>query len=270
MNKIVAASKIETEKDFLGFISDEATKSGNLSTRGVERCCGVGNNTLIKSVGYVGKKLGQTLTSHGFYPVDLTRDGWPPAAVWLAIEYFAWESKAKAPMAKQLARTFGAFGVKNALDHLKPRTESVNLAQWQEERQSGKVVRRSLTDMIALFIQYAEAQGCLSGKWYYTNFSSLVNKYIIEGYPKSAKGIKDKRDRMVESQLRHIKNMEDVLARIISDGMDAGDGYHDIYEACKSRVSAVAAVLYVDPLPLLPESNRKVINQQLAKALKAS
>jgi hypothetical protein len=138
MNNILAATKIETEKDFLGFISDETTKSGNLSTRGVERCCGVGNNTLIKSVGFAGRKLGQTLTSHGFQAVDLTRDGWPPAAVWLAIEYFAWESKAKAPMAKQLARTFGAFGVKNALDHLKPKAGSINLAQWQEERQSGK------------------------------------------------------------------------------------------------------------------------------------
>jgi hypothetical protein len=75
---------------------------------------------------------------------------------------------------------------------------------------------------------------------------------------------------MVESQLRHIKNMEDVLVRIISDCMDNGDGYHDIYDACRNHVAKVANVLYISPLPLLTESNQRVINQHLAKALKAA
>jgi phage anti-repressor protein len=149
-------------------------------------------------------------------------------------------------------------------------TSQTDLVQWQEERRSGKVVRRSLTDMIKIFIQYAEAQGASNGKWYYTNFSNLINKFIIEGYPAKVKHIKDKRDRMVESQLRHIKNMEDVLVRIISDCMDNGDGYHDIYDACRNHVAKVANVLYISPLPLLHESNQRVINQHLAKALKAA
>jgi hypothetical protein len=270
MNKIVAVSKIETEKDFLEFIAPDRLPGARISNRGLSRLIGCDPKALLTSRGLKSKKLAGMLAAKGIDPGDQNREGWTASAAWIALKYFAYKSRNEYPQAEAIADTFGAIGIQTMLARSAEQSNQTNLAQWQEERQSGKVVRRSLTDMIALFIQYAEAQGCLSGKWYYTNFSSLVNKYIIEGYPKSAKGIKDKRDRMVESQLRHIKNMEDVLARIISDGMDAGDGYHDIYEACKSRVSAVAAVLYVDPLPLLPESNRKIINQQLAKALKAS
>jgi hypothetical protein len=65
----------------------------------------------LRGVEFVSKKLGQTLTTHGFQAVELVENGFPTQAVWLTIEYFAFESKAAAPMAKQLARTFGSIGI---------------------------------------------------------------------------------------------------------------------------------------------------------------
>jgi hypothetical protein len=109
---------IQSQSDFLSFLRDEAMSNGNLSIRGAERCCGVANNALIKGVDFRSEKLGQILTTHGFQAVDLVENGFPPQAVWLTIEYFAFESKAAAPMAKQLARTFGSIGIKATLEQL--------------------------------------------------------------------------------------------------------------------------------------------------------
>ena len=82
--------------------------NGNLSIRGVARCCDVPDTSIIRGAALANKQLLETYTEHGFEAAALVENGFPPQAVWLAIEYFAYESKAAAPMAKQLARTFGA------------------------------------------------------------------------------------------------------------------------------------------------------------------
>jgi prophage antirepressor-like protein len=148
--------------------------------------------------------------------------------------------------------------------------QPTNLAEWQEGRLKGKAVRRSLTDTIKIFCQYAEAQGSGNADRYYIHFSSLLNKYIIEGYPSAVKGIKDKRDRMSHQQLRYVAVIEEAISKLIDDRMMAGDDYHRVYEEAKARVAAIAAVLDIEPKPLLPESNKTLINQSLARALKAA
>jgi hypothetical protein len=110
---------IENQNDFLAFIRDEAMPNGNLSIRGVSRCCGVDDKAILNGADFKSQKLGQTLTTHGFWPADLSANGFPPQAVWLTIEYFAYESKAAAPMAKRLARLFGSIGVMAAMNHLR-------------------------------------------------------------------------------------------------------------------------------------------------------
>lgn len=92
--------------------------NGNLSIRGVARCCGVDDKAIINGADFKSNKLGQILTYQGFQAADLSEDGFPPQAVWLCIEYFAYDSKAKASMAKQLARTFGSIGIKTTLEKL--------------------------------------------------------------------------------------------------------------------------------------------------------
>jgi hypothetical protein len=109
---------IHNQSDFLVFIRDQAMPNGNLSIRGVARCCGVDHAALIRGGDFHSEKLGQTLVTNGFKAGDLCDEGFPAQAVWLCIEYYAFESRAKAPMAKQIARTFGAIGVMATLKEL--------------------------------------------------------------------------------------------------------------------------------------------------------
>jgi hypothetical protein len=121
---------IQTEKDFLAFIADEAMDNGNLSIRGVARCCTVAHTSIIRDGAFKSEKLGKVLVAQGFKAGALLKDGFPPQAVWLCIEYFAYESNAKAPMAKQLARTFGAIGIMATLGHLtEPRQQEASPRQ---------------------------------------------------------------------------------------------------------------------------------------------
>ncbi len=112
------ANIISNQQDFLSYVKDQAMPNGNLSIRGTARCCGVHHTALIRGGDFKSEKLGQTLTSHGFQAGDLESEGFPPQAVWLSIEFYAFESKAKAPMAKQLARTFGSIGIITTLEKL--------------------------------------------------------------------------------------------------------------------------------------------------------
>lgn len=115
---MTSSLEIQTQSDFLTFIKDEAMPNGNLSIRGVARCCDVPHTSLIRGGALKSNKLSETLSSKGFHAGALTENGFPPQAVWLCIEYFAYESQAEAPMAKQLARTFGAIGVMSTLSQL--------------------------------------------------------------------------------------------------------------------------------------------------------
>lgn len=112
-----------SQESLTAFIQSHLS-NGNLSVRAVERLCEIGNNSLIKGAGFVSQKLGQILMEQGYDAVELTESGFDAKATWLTIEYFAFESKAKAPGAKQIARTFGMLGVMAAFQHLEFKKES--------------------------------------------------------------------------------------------------------------------------------------------------
>jgi hypothetical protein len=71
--KTVDVQLIQNQSDFLSFLRGEAMPNGNLSIRGVARCCGVHQSSTLKSEsdGFVSKKLGQTLIGHGFEAAGL-------------------------------------------------------------------------------------------------------------------------------------------------------------------------------------------------------
>jgi hypothetical protein len=74
---------------------------------------------------------------------------------------------------------------------------------------------------------------------------------------------------MTSNQLHNVRTIETTLAKLIEDRMMAGDDYHEIYQVCKDRVAAIAAVLDIEPQPLLEHSNQRLINQSLYRSLKA-
>lgn len=109
---------IRSAKVLLEALRKDAFENGNLSIRGVARLCGVADTSIIRDAAFKSQKLAEKLTSHGFDAAALIEEGFPPQAVILTLEYFAYESKAKAESAKALMRTFGVLGLMATLQEL--------------------------------------------------------------------------------------------------------------------------------------------------------
>jgi hypothetical protein len=107
------------QQELLAFLKQDASEQGNLSIRGVARMVGVAHQTIHEGLGTPSGKLSQKLIGQGFNPSGLCTDGFSPQAVILVLEYYAYESKAKAPMAKQLMRTFGTIGLMETLKNIR-------------------------------------------------------------------------------------------------------------------------------------------------------
>jgi phage antirepressor YoqD-like protein len=110
--------QIKTQSDLLAFLKDNLSDGKNLSIRGLARLCDVDDKAILNGADFKSDKLGQTLIAHGFQAADLSKEGFDAKATWLVIEYFAYESKAKAEGAKQIARTFGQLGIQLTFDNL--------------------------------------------------------------------------------------------------------------------------------------------------------
>ncbi|EKU99749.1 hypothetical protein Lepto7375DRAFT_1817 [Leptolyngbya sp. PCC 7375] len=96
----------------------ENLEKGNLSIVGVAALCGVSDTSIIRGSAFGSKRIAEKLESKGFEASALVEEGFNSVATWLTIEYFAYDSEAKAVFAKAIARTFGAFGVKSAFDEV--------------------------------------------------------------------------------------------------------------------------------------------------------
>ncbi|MFG6095086.1 hypothetical protein SPB21_07540 [Leptothoe sp. ISB3NOV94-8A] len=96
----------------------ENLEGKNLSIAGVAALCSVADKSIINGGSFNSAALAEKLESKGFDAGSLVEEGFNSVATWLTIEYFAYESKAKAVFAKAIARTFGAFGVKAAFDEV--------------------------------------------------------------------------------------------------------------------------------------------------------
>ena len=111
--EIVSQIEQAIESESLAEFVREYVEGGKLSHRGLTAMCGVDNRALFRGGDLRSGKLAKKLAAHGFEGGDL-KDGFPPIAVWLVVEYFAYESRAEAGYAKAIAGTFGSLGVKAA------------------------------------------------------------------------------------------------------------------------------------------------------------
>ena len=118
LNNFDIMNIITNQSELLAFVRDELNSEKNLSIRGVARLCGVKDTSIIRGAAFSSVNLSQKLIGQGFDAAALAENGFCPKAVWLTIEYFAYESKAKAEMAKQIARTFGMIGVITTFEEL--------------------------------------------------------------------------------------------------------------------------------------------------------
>lgn len=112
---------------------------------------------------------------------------------------------------------------------------------WQNARITGKAARRSLTDVIKDWVDYAIKQGSTHAKHYYENVSKLVNRIV---------GISD-RDTATTYQLLQVGYVESLFGKLIEQCMGIGMAYRDIYAECKRFAERFVSML--NPVPQLAQ-----------------
>lgn len=102
-----------------------------------------------------------------------------------------------------------------------------NSTIWKDTRALGKEIRRREIEAIRRFVDYAKAHGSQGAEWYYTNISRLADR---------AAGI-ERREAARTVQLAALLVVESVIENQITEGMEAGRGYREIYQGIQDRLS---------------------------------
>jgi len=111
--------------------------------------------------------------------------------------------------------------------------------EWKQARLQSKQIRKSVTDTIAKFINYASEQGSKSSAMYYPNITKMEYK-ALELIAKNEKVCKNFRDTLDEMQLCFLSGAEQVAKAAIEQGMERRLHYKDIYQDAKAKVFSYA------------------------------
>lgn len=139
----------------------------------------------------------------------------------------------------------GAF---NAME--KKILESQSGSEWSQARRQIKGVRRSITDTIKDFVEYATNQGSKSASHYYSNITKMEYKALelTQAY-KKAKGEKcNFRDALDLMDISFLSAAEWVARNTIQEGMDRQLPYKEIYMLTKDRVISYADTVNINRL----------------------
>lgn len=161
--------------------------------------------------------------------IAMTRDGFTLLAMGFT------GSKAHAWKLKYLA-AFNAMEAQLVKQHS-------NL-EWAAARVNIKQVRRSFTDVVARFVEYAKGQGSESAERYFANLTKMEYKALglLEMQKTAIGNFRDTLDLMDIAYL-HVAEMTAQAA--IEEGIEAGTHYKEIYQLAKQRVEAYANVVAV-------------------------
>ena len=125
---------------------------------------------------------------------------------------------------------------------MKPQIPKTRTKEWKKIRQDGKEVRRSLTDTVQKFIEYAKEQGSTNADWYYSNIT--VTTYKALKLISSAKEIDEKfRDTLNQIHLQFLGTAENLVLEIMENEMLKGTFYKDVFQIAKEKVLEFAKVV---------------------------
>lgn len=108
--------------------------------------------------------------------------------------------------------------------------------EWIETRKTGKLTRKSETDVIQQLVEYAKEQGSEHANMLYITYSKLANKMA---------GI-EKRDFATVTQLNNLSLIENIILNQIKIGMQREMNYKDIYKDCKRQLEIFKDVAYLE------------------------
>lgn len=102
-------------------------------------------------------------------------------------------------------------------------------AAYRISDQEESMTRRTETDTIKEFVEYAKEQGSTHAYHYYSNCTRLAYKTV---------GITDKAT-AAGLQLDDLALVEHLITHTLRTGMAAGHSYKDIYADCKQRLETM-------------------------------
>lgn len=119
--------------------------------------------------------------------------------------------------------------------------------EWKQARLQSKEVRKSVTDAIKQFIEYATNQGSKSASMYYANITKMeyAALELVEKGSKIPSGFRDTLDLM---DLCFLATAEQIAKQSLSVGMDQGLHYKEIYQLAKERVNSYAETIRIPML----------------------
>ena len=108
--------------------------------------------------------------------------------------------------------------------------------KYKITREASILVRRTTTDAMQEFIEYAKEQGSKNSGMYYANITKMMNGllFIVEGKYKNLRNV------MSIQQLMTVSSAEQIIDRGLRDGMSRKKYYKDIYQDIKKRVETFA------------------------------
>ncbi len=102
-------------------------------------------------------------------------------------------------------------------------------------RAEGKMIRRVETDAIKEFIEYAKNNGSKNSDRYYAIITKATNEILNIGA--------GQRDSLTAMQLEHLAMVERVIANALTQGIEKGMNYKDIYKLASSKAKQVYQVV---------------------------
>lgn len=111
-------------------------------------------------------------------------------------------------------------------------------SEWQETRIKGKLARRNETDVIMTkLIPLAISQGSKNAGKLYMAYSKLVNSCV--DIPSNS------REKVTKRVLDVIYNLENLIEHVISEEVEKGTYYKDIYQICKGKCNLLIELSYL-------------------------
>lgn len=119
--------------------------------------------------------------------------------------------------------------------------------EWKQARLQSKEVRKSVTDTIKNFVDYATNQGSKSASMYYANITKMeyAALELIEKGSKIPTGFRDNLDMM---DLCFLATAEQIAKQSLHAGMSQRLHYKEIYQLAKERVNAYAETVKLPKL----------------------
>lgn len=111
--------------------------------------------------------------------------------------------------------------------------------EWKQARLQSKSARRSFTDVVKEFVDYATNQGSRSAGMYYMNITKMEYA-ALELTEKGQKLPKDFRDTLDCMDLCFLSTAEQVAKNSLQQGMEMNLHYKEIYQLAKERVFTYA------------------------------